>query len=217
MWSNIVEGMTLMRLLSLLISDPLILILIVKSKNNKQAVGDVSTDSDWWGNSATPCSLAAGHGLISLDESHWHSSYLNDSVYLSIPPPFLSPLPQPLALLLHPPTIQRSRWSSRTHPRRMTPLWACAPLLWTVVGFYCRGSPCKLQRSTISAQMKIFFFFYWWQTRGSGEWLTKAVSRCRRSKHHTNRNTPVTPRNMSLWNRLHEMSLWDIHLNGKKK
>lgn len=97
------ERITLIRLLSLLISHPLILILIVKSKNNKQAVGDVSTDSDWWGNSATPCSLAAGHGLISLDESHWHLSYLNDYVYLSISPPpssRLSPSPWPCSRIL---------------------------------------------------------------------------------------------------------------------
>lgn len=79
-----------------------------KSKNNKQALGDVSTDNDWWGKSATPCSLAAGHGLIRLDELHWHSSYLNDSVYLPISPLLPLPFSQPLALLLHPPTVQRS-------------------------------------------------------------------------------------------------------------
>ena len=69
------------------------------------------TDSDWWGRSATPCSLAAGHGLIRLDELHWHPSYLNDSVYLLISPllPLPSPFSQPLALLLRPPTVQISR------------------------------------------------------------------------------------------------------------
>lgn len=154
-------------------------------------MGDVSTDSDRWGNSATPWSLAAGHGLIRLDELHWHLSYLNDCVYLSISPLF--PLPQPLALLLHPPTVQRSRCSSRTRPRRMTAHWACAPLLWTgSLGLYCRGVTSQVAaKRDLGANENIF---YWRQTRGSGEWLTKAASRCQRSKHHTNRNTPVATR-----------------------
>lgn len=154
-------------------------------------MGDVCTDSDWWGNSATPWSLAASHGLIRLDELHWHLSYLNDCVYLSISPLF--PLPQPLALLLHPPAVQRSRCSSRTRPRRMTPLWACAPLLWTgSLGLYCRGVTSQVAaKRDLGANENIF---YWRQTRGNGEWLTKAASRCQRSKHHTNRNTPVATR-----------------------
>lgn len=178
-------------------------------------MGDVSTDSDWWGNSATPCSLAAGHGLISLDESHWHLSYLNDYVYLSISPPpssHLSPSPWPCSRILpqfrdhggvHVHTLVGWHRSGRVR-RSSGREWV-----------FTAGGPLA-SRSEARFRSKWKYFFYWRQTRGSGEWLTKAASRCQRSKHHTNRNTPVTPRNVSLWKRLHETSLWDIHLNGKK-
>lgn len=121
-------------------------------------MGDVSTDSDWWGNSATPCSLAAGHGLISLDESHWHLSYLNDYVYLSISP--LLPLASPPALGLAPASSHSSEITvefTHTPSQDDTALCVCAAPLdgsW----FLLPGVPLQVAaKRDLGANENIFF------------------------------------------------------------
>lgn len=142
---------------------------------------DVPTDSDGWGSSATPWSLAAGHGLIRLDELHWHLSYLNDCVYLSL----LSASPWPCSSI-HPQFADHGARFTYTPSQDDTVLAVCAAPRDT--GSSGGGQLTSRSNALFRSKWK---YFYWRQTRGSGEWLTKAASRCQRGKHHINRNTPV--------------------------
>lgn len=162
-------------------------------------MGDVSTDSDWWGNSATPWSLAGGHGLIRLDELHWHLSYLNDCTNLSISPLF--PLRQPLALLSNPPKVHAHALAGGHRSGRVRRSSGRDLRVFTAGGHLASRSkaPCR-------SKWKYF------SLTTDGEWLTKAALCCQRSKHHTNRNTPVATR---VTVKVDETSVHDNHLNEK--
>lgn len=141
--------MTLMCLLSLLIPDPLILKLIVRLRTTNRlwgtflltVIGEETVPHLALWQPATALS-----GLMNCIDTR--AILMTPSIYPS-PLSFLSPFSQPLALLLHPPTVQRSLEEFRHTPSRGDTTWVCAcVLLWTGVGFIA-GSPHDLHRSVI--------------------------------------------------------------------
>lgn len=111
------------------------------------------------------------------------------SIYPS-PPSFLSPSPWPCSCI-HP----QFRDQGAVHAHALAG-WHCSGCVRRSSGRDLRvptagGHLASCSKAQFRSKWK---YFYWRQTRGSGEWLTKSASCCQRSKHHTNRNTPVATR-----------------------